>query len=703
MDKDSTPTAGKPSEGELEKLYKQLARSAARLMVVHEASRILRSSHDPEELATGLLNVVAEAVFAGSGCVASLDGDELKILAVRGLEDHEADALEANEDEARVWFEVADGVEARSAEELAETLDLARPTDDQDSEDLEPAEEPDSWDEAERGTDLLDQEEQSSDAWDEQEGSEEGPETWDEELGDEGEGRAPVFSLYLPLRVEDETLGVLALGNRVDGQPFSEEDMHLAEALCTHLALALNHAALFAERNRRIDQLSVLLQISREITSTLDLEKVLTTISHMVGMVVPNRRVTVALTSGSTVDIRGSSDPALKGTAASKNPFLPVLRWAYGTRRMINTCLEDMKANPEAEGGELITSWLDQEGGPRGLALIPLEDDQGILGVLAIETEADAPPIDGENEELIKVLANQTTVAIRNAELYQRIPMIGMLEPVLGRARKRIVGRRNLLKRIGITAALIVLGSVVPLPSWVSGDATVKPAVPVPLRAATEGTVEKILVKEGQRVSQGEVIACLRKDELEVELEQVRAALQGARVEAARARSQSDLATFRARQATMNELFEREKFLLAELGRTELVSPTDGLVLTKDVEMRRGERLNRGESLLELADLSTMEIEVYVKEKDIDRVVVGRSARLKVHAYPARTFRGEITGVAPRAGPDGTFRVTVLLSNEDAALRPGMTGRAHLDAPNRPILRTILEPVLQRLRIKFWF
>ena len=94
---------------------------------------------------------------------------------------------------------------------------------------------------------------------------------------DLGEARAPVFSLYLPLRVEDETLGVVALGNRVDGQPFADEDGRLAESLCTHLALALDHAALFAERTKRIDQLSVLLQISREITSTLDLEKVLTT------------------------------------------------------------------------------------------------------------------------------------------------------------------------------------------------------------------------------------------------------------------------------------------------------------------------------------------------------------------------------------------------------------------------------------------
>lgn len=724
MERTSKAAGKRAAAEELEALYKQLAQSAARLMVVHEASSILRSSHDPEELAKSLLNVIAEALFAGSGCVASLDADELKILAVHGLEEHEADALASNEREARVWFEVADGTQARWGEELAQTLGLAAPADElgeeRAEEDQEEEEEGEEEDEEEEREEEGEEEEEEDDDDEEDENEEEDGE-WSasgerevEKEGqvEEGESRepgdsdgaegAPVFSLYLPLRVEDETLGVLALGNRVDGQPYGEEDERLAESLCTHLALALNHAALFAERTRRIDQLSVLLQISREITSTLDLEKVLGTICQMVGMVLPNRRVTVALTSGSTVSIRASSDPSLKGKAASADPLLRVLRWAYGTRRMTNTCLDDMRANPEAEGADLIVSYLDRTDGPRGLAVIPLEDDQGILGVLAIETDTDAPPIGEDNEELITVLANQTTVAIRNAELYQRIPMIGMLEPVLGRVRKAASNRRKVLNRLGVAAVIVVLGLAVPMPSWVSGDAEVRPAVPVPLRAETGGIVEEVLVSEGDRVSLGTVLARLRKDELELELEQVRAESQEARIEASRARSEGDLATFRGRQASLNELFERESFLLKELKRTEIVAPIDGIVLTKDLELRLGERLARGETFLDLADLSAMEAEVAVNEKDVERAIPGRSARVKVHAYPGRTFRGKITKVAPRAGPDGSFRVTVLLTNEDGALRPGMTGRAHLDAPSRPILRTALDPLLHRLRLKLW-
>jgi RND family efflux transporter MFP subunit len=626
-------------EKEFEALYAQLAQNAARLMVVHEASEIMRSTHDAEELAKALLSIIAEAVFASSACVAVAEGEGLKVLATHGLEDHEADELGGDPDEASIWFAVFDEEEPRAGEELTGELELDSST----------------------------------------------------------------FDLYLPLRIEEETLGLLALGKRVDGQAFSDQDRQLAGLLSTHLALALAHAALFEERNQRIERLSVLLQISREITSTLDLERVLGTIAQMVGMVLPNRRTTVASVSGGSVAIRASSDRDYDLRQAARDPFLNVLRWAHGSRQTVNTYREALELDPEADGRDVLLPWLSREDGPRGLAIIPMEDDQGVLGLLAIETDEENPPLEGENEELITILANQTTVAIRNAELYQQVPMIGMLEPILGKVRAaRRASRRQLWTRGLVIAAVALVGFLVPLPTWVSGDAAVRPATRVPLRAATEGTVEEVLVSEGEVVEQGTVVARMRRDELMVELEQVRAAAQRATAEATRAHMQGDLATYRARQSALAEFFESEQFLTKELERTSLVAPIDCIVLTRDVELRRGQHLQRGEIFLELADLSMMEAEVWVPEEDVHRLSAGRPARLKVHAYPDRAFRGEVAGIAPRADVNGTFRVIVRFDNEDGALRPGMTGRAHLDAPNEPLLTRVLRPMLRWLRLKFW-
>jgi multidrug efflux pump subunit AcrA (membrane-fusion protein) len=321
---------------------------------------------------------------------------------------------------------------------------------------------------------------------------------------------------------------------------------------------------------------------------------------------------------------------------------------------------------------------------------------------MAIETNEDAVPLDSDHEELMSILANQTTVAIRNAELYQQIPMIGMVQPLISKARKSTSDRRRLLRRLGVAAAILAFGFLVPLPAWVSGDAWVRPASLVPVRAGTEGSLESVNVTEGDLVSQGQILGRLRPDEIELQLEQVRAASLRARAEASKARLEGDLATYRGRQATLTELLEHESFLTHELERTELRAPEAGVILTQDLHLRAGDRLRRGEAFLEMADLETMEIQVDVNGKDIQRLEVGRPARFKVHAFPDRTFRGQVDRIAPAADERGRFRVVIRADNADLALRPGMTGRAHLEIPKRPLLVTWLGPLGRSLRLKFW-
>ena len=626
---------------EQQALYEKLGRDAARLMVVHEAGRILRSTHDRHRLASELLRTIADAVFARSGCVAALYADEMEILAIHGMTDAEAAAMTANPAEAAFWFAVADGAEPKRADDLAAVPGA-------------PA----------------------------------------------GAGR-PALAVYVPLWLEDRVLGVLALGSRVDDRPYAPADEEFVVSLASHLALALSSAELFAEKVRRIEQLDVLLKISREITSTLDIERVLQTIVQMLGMVVPNRRTTVALVSGATVSVQVSSDPAFDRKNAASHPLLPILRWTLEAKKKVNTCHAALLADPKADGRELLLQVLEPRKGPRGITVLPLEDDQGVLGLLAIECDPDVKPLDGDREELVAILANQTTVAIRNAELYQRVPMIGMLAPMLKKARPVPVGTRAWWIRAAV-ATFLGVGLLIPLPAAIPADAVVRPADPVAVRAATAGVVDQVMVTEGQRVERGAVLARLRDDEATMKLEQVAAAVRGARAEAGRAREEGDLAGFRAHEADAGALEERRRFLETELERTVLRAPTRGIVLTAQVERRAGQRLERGDTFLDLADLSSVEIEARVQQEDVDAVRPGATARVKLYAYPERTFRGRLTRIAPRGDEQHAFRVLVRVANTDGALRPGMTGSARVSASWRPFLWRPLAPLARWLRFKLW-
>jgi RND family efflux transporter MFP subunit len=280
--------------------------------------------------------------------------------------------------------------------------------------------------------------------------------------------------------------------------------------------------------------------------------------------------------------------------------------------------------------------------------------------------------------------------------------MIGMLEPLLRKARPAAaVGSRAWWIRIAAAAA--VLGALlVPVPSTITADATVRPAVPIAVRASTAGTIEEVLVSEGQWVEAGAVVARMRRDELVMKLEQVRAGVQRARAEAARARAAGAFADYRAREAEGSSLEEQQRFLEGELGRTELVSPVRGVVLTSRVELRRGQRLERGATFLDLADVSNMVVEVSVPEQEVEGVRPGAPAQLKVYSYPERTFRGEVIRVAPRANESRTFTVTVRMPNADRALRSGMSGRARLDVPARPFLWPLVAPIVRWVRMSLW-
>jgi len=59
---------------------------------------------------------------------------------------------------------------------------------------------------------------------------------------------------------------------------------------------------------------------------------------------------------------------------------------------------------------------------------VPLLDDAGRIGILSFESR-DPDFLTDAHVEMIRVLASQVTVALRNAELYKEVPFIGVIEP----------------------------------------------------------------------------------------------------------------------------------------------------------------------------------------------------------------------------------------------------------------------------------
>ncbi|HEX8818113.1 MAG TPA: efflux RND transporter periplasmic adaptor subunit [Terriglobales bacterium] len=273
----------------------------------------------------------------------------------------------------------------------------------------------------------------------------------------------------------------------------------------------------------------------------------------------------------------------------------------------------------------------------------------------------------------------------------------------------------------------------------------VTPITKVEVKSKASGIVKKLYVEYGDNVKQGQLLAQLDKVEIEAQVEQSKAALEAA--QAAQASSQADFerakvdaegpdvpllkreydrnlqmaqegvvsqtalddadksyklalnkqnvakaqvtvlkAKISQAQATVSQDEANLKQLEEQLSYTDITSPIDGIVLSRDVEM--GDAVS---SILVLGSSATLVMtlgdtsEVYVKgkvdESDIGKVYLGQPARIKVESFKDKTFNGKVTKISPMGVEKDnvtTFEVRVSINNPGGELKAEMTANAEI-------------------------
>jgi len=273
----------------------------------------------------------------------------------------------------------------------------------------------------------------------------------------------------------------------------------------------------------------------------------------------------------------------------------------------------------------------------------------------------------------------------------------------------------------------------------------VTPIIKVEVKSKASGIVKKLLVDYGDHVKKGQLLAQLDKVEIEAQVAQSKAALEAA--EATLKSSQADyerakvdaegpdvpllkraydrdvsmakegvvsesaledaqrnyemalnkqnvskaqVTVLRAKiaqsQANVAQNEANLKQLEEQLSYTDIVSPIDGIVLSRDVQM--GDAVS---SILVLGSTATLVMtlgdtsEVYVKgkvdESDIGKVYLGQRARIKVESFKDKTFDGKVTKISPMGVEKDnvtTFEVRVSIQNPGGELKAEMTANAEI-------------------------
>ena len=481
-------------------------------------------------------------------------------------------------------------------------------------------------------------------------------------------------ALLVPLMQDDAEVGVLEAINREE-RPFDDDDLFLMMSMAETIASALKNASLL-HAERKLEILKSLVNVSSEITSTLRLDRLLGIIVNSPQNVLPYERCAIALDQRGKLQLKAVSGmAALPLGDISVERLNQLMRWLSRQNELVFV-RQNETSDGDSETPKPIAEYFAATGF-RALYAIPLEDDQGRVGVLTYES-TNPDFLDVPHIEMIKILAGQATVAIRNALLYREVPLISLIEPLVKRKQKLLNDTRSRWMTIGILFECALFLSFFPLPMRISGDAVVAPQHLVTVAAPVDGNVTQVYAHEGQRVKAGDVLGAMNDWQWRSDLASAEARYQQAMLV-----MQNDLAHGSAQSGADRAQVE---FLRGETERArtrvetaQLRSPIDGIVVTPDLQNVGGRHLDAGTSFAQVLDLSSAIVQVSVPERDTTLMKPGEHVAIKLDSYSRRTFHGGISVVSPEAKAkdgDRTFTVEVPLTNADASLRSGMTGRA---------------------------
>ncbi|HEY5091270.1 MAG TPA: efflux RND transporter periplasmic adaptor subunit [Polyangia bacterium] len=255
----------------------------------------------------------------------------------------------------------------------------------------------------------------------------------------------------------------------------------------------------------------------------------------------------------------------------------------------------------------------------------------------------------------------------------------------------------------------------------VTATGTLSALVTVQVGTQVSGTIQKLLVDFNSPVKKGQLIAKIDPQLIAASLEQARANFQAA---------QGNLLKAEAQERDAGRQFERSRDLLdrkliaqadfdtsqanlevakgasaaargtqaqakaalfqaqVNLNMTSIVSPTDGTVISRSVDVGQTVAASlAAPTLFVIAkDLREMQVDTSVAEADVGKLSTGMAATFTVDAFPGERFRGKVRQIrnAPTTLQNVvTYDAVIDVANPDLKLRPGMTANITFIAAER--------------------
>lgn len=244
---------------------------------------------------------------------------------------------------------------------------------------------------------------------------------------------------------------------------------------------------------------------------------------------------------------------------------------------------------------------------------------------------------------------------------------------------------------------------------------TLDPVWQANVAAKVDGRIERVLVKEGQRVSAGQALVVLEQTDTDAAVLQAKGSLLDAQASLEKAKSDYTRQQYLFEKGAISqEEFDNARFALNNAqGRldnakgaldsatskslgTTVTTPRQGIIQKR--YFQEGYYAKVGTELFEIADISSLLAKIDIPEGNIQDIAVGDKVAFSIPAMKNVKVIGTITRISPVAQkPSRTFEAEVTVNNEDETLRGGVYAEANITGqPKENVLTIPLSSIVMR-------
>jgi diguanylate cyclase (GGDEF)-like protein/PAS domain S-box-containing protein len=238
------------------------------------------------------------------------------------------------------------------------------------------------------------------------------------EAGLWGTMQAPASWLGVPMLIGQRLIGVICV-QAYRPHTYGEEEQQLLSTVADQVAMAIDNARLFTEAEQRAKELSTMLEAARAVSSTLNLQEVLSLIAEEMVKATGAAGCTlsrwdreadavVTLTEWRQRRTEMTDEP---GTSYALEDF-PITRTVLEKRQPINILATDSDA-------DLAVAALLQKDRSASLLMLPLVVGEQVIGLVELDESEREREFTAAEIRLCQALADQVAMAIQNARLYE--------------------------------------------------------------------------------------------------------------------------------------------------------------------------------------------------------------------------------------------------------------------------------------------